>query len=61
MVRQAVTNSAGRLAAWWSLPDSDGAVMILQACGAWRCVMLARGSGPSFHLATCDVRQVDLV
>ena len=33
-----------RPAAWWSLPGDDDAVMMLQARGAWWCVMLARRS-----------------
>ena len=43
-----------RLMAWWSPPSGDGAVMMLQACGAWRCVMPARRFGPSVHLAMWD-------
>jgi len=50
-VRQAVTDSAGRLAAGWSPPGGDGAVMILQARGAWQCVMPAKRSGPRVRLA----------
>jgi len=41
-----------RLATGWSLPGGDGAVMILQARGAWRCVMPVRRSEPSMCLAT---------
>ena len=32
-------------------PVGDGVVMMLQAHGAWRCVMLARRFGPSVCLA----------
>jgi len=49
------------LAAWWSPPDGDDAVMMLQARGAWRCVMPVRRSEPSVCLATWDVRQAVLV
>ena len=50
-----------RQATWWSLPGGDDAVMMLQARGAWRCVMLARRSEPSVCLATWDARRVILV
>jgi len=33
-------------------PGGDGAVMVLRACGAWRCVMPARRSEPSVCLTT---------
>jgi len=42
----------GRLAARWCPPGSGRAVRILQAHGAWRCVMPARRSGAKFRLAT---------
>jgi len=37
-----------RLAAGRSPPGGDDVVMILQARGAWRCVMPAKRSGPVF-------------
>jgi len=42
-------------------PSGDDAVMMLQARGAWRCVMPARQSEPSVCLATWDARQTVLV
>jgi len=33
VVCQAVTDSVGRLAVWWSPPGGDGVVMILQVRG----------------------------
>jgi len=50
-----------RLTIGRSPPNDDGVMMILQARGAWRCVMPARRSGPSIRLATCDACQADLV
>jgi len=35
----------GCLAVGWCPPGGDGAVMTLQALGAWQCVMLAKRSG----------------
>jgi len=60
-MRQAVTDNTGCLAVRWSPPGGDGVVRILQACGAWRCVMPAKLSRPSFRLVACDARQADLV
>jgi len=40
-----------RRAARWCPPGGDDAVLILQALGAWRCVMPARRSGAKFRLA----------
>jgi len=54
-------DSAWRLAAGWCPPCGDGAVMSLQAPGAWWCVMPARRSGARFRLAAWDARQADLV
>jgi len=42
-------------------PGGDNAVMMLQARGAWRCVMPARRSEPSVCLAMWDARQAVLV
>jgi len=39
-----------RLAVEWSPPGDDGAVMMLLARGAWRCVIPARRSGAKFRL-----------
>jgi len=50
-----------RLAAGRSSLGGDGAVMILQAPGAWRCVMPAKRFEPSVCLATWDARQAVLV
>jgi len=41
-----------RLMTWWSPPGDDSVVMMLQARGAWRCVMPARWSEPSVCLTT---------
>jgi len=41
-----------RLAGWWIPLGGDGVVMMLQARGAWRCVMPARQFEPSVCLAT---------
>jgi len=38
-------DGAGRLAARWCPPGGGSTVRILQARGAWRCVMPARRSG----------------
>jgi len=46
---------------WWCPPGGDGAVRVLRARGAWRCVMPARRSGAKFRLAVCDARQAVLV
>jgi len=43
---------AGRLAAWWCPPGGGGTVRVLQARGAWRCVMPARRFGAKFRLVT---------
>jgi len=50
-----------RPTAWWSPPSGDGAVMMLQARGAWQCVMPVRRSEPSVCLATWDAHQAILV
>ena len=49
-----------RLAVGWSPPGGDGAVRILLALGARRCVMLIRQSGPRFRLAAWNARQAFL-
>jgi len=41
----------GRLTVGRSPPNGGGAVRILLALGAWRCVMPARWSGAKFRLA----------
>jgi len=40
---------------------SDDAEVILQARGAWRCVIPARRSGAKLRLAACDACQTVLV
>jgi len=49
------------VAARWSPPGGDDAVMMLQARGAWWCVMPIRWSEPGVCLATWDARQTVLV
>ena len=44
-------DEAWHLAARWCPPGGSGAVWILQARGAWRCVMPDRQSGAKFRLA----------
>jgi len=43
---------AGRLAARWCPLGGGGVVRILQARGAWRCVMPARRSGARGKFST---------
>ena len=50
-----------RLAVGRRTPGGDDAEVILQARGAWRCVIPAKQSGAKFRLAACDARQAVLV